>query len=171
MSTPVRATELWNLMPRNFDLSTDYCLNFGCYGYDYYYHMLQQCRLFRNETGPCAIFHYASDDIWKVFTLKDGLVEGNYIQNGGIPSPTLYAQYHQGYLHGYRIIVLDGGHRIVSRYHEGRMQFYYRQSRNGHVYEYHGRLGNEIIHFSSPKCCLHCIISRMKHSYQRRHKR
>ena len=123
-----------------------------------------------NDTGPYAILHYQCDEIWKVYKLKEGLLQGTYIQNGGIESPTLYAQYNQGQLHGYRVITLDYAHRMVSLYNKGLLQFYYRQYRDGHVYEYHGRNKDKIYSIKSHNLCIHCIISKMKQAYKLRHK-
>ena len=180
VANPVGHNQMWNVMPLNYDLFTDYHLNFGCYGYDYYYNTLQELRkcVTYRDTGPCAIYHYkdngisrfGDDDIWKVFNLQNGLLHGNYLQNGGIESPTLRAEYNQGMLHGYRIIILYGPDRIVCFYNKGMLQFYYRQYR-GHVYEYNCKINNKIITIESPKKCIHCIIAKMKKVYKDKHKK
>lgn len=158
-------------MSLNYDLFSDRHLNFGCHGYDYYYNALQELKNLSEtkSNGPCVVYHYESDSIWKIFRLEEGLLQGVYLQNGGIESPTIYSNYNQGKLHGYHVAIyyID---RIVSFYDNGRLQFRFNQQPEGHVYSYVAMIDEKEHKIQSPNKCIHCIVSKLKKAYKSKHK-
>jgi hypothetical protein len=144
-----------NIFKINYDLVNERQLNWQCRGYDYYlagYQALAHMR-FQDTSGWVVCDHFDDPDFWILCRFEKGLLEGTFVQNGKIESPSLRAQYHRGLLHGYRITECGG-----ARYDMGRFCFDWRVGRRGHVY-YCCTRGHQ---YYSKLLCFHCIAQRLK---------
>jgi hypothetical protein len=114
----------------------------------------------RKHTGGCVVHRYDSWDLWKACFLRDGLIEGAYLQNGGIESDTLRAEYHLGRLHGYRV-VYSSDSLDVMRFRMGVLQCRYRQNFDGRVLIFN----SQQTQYLSKRLCLHCIANHCKNRW------
>lgn len=145
----------------NYDLTVKWGLNFGCVGYQYYIKCLEDLfDMVRSRySGIVVLFHYQSDDIWKVCRLNNGLLEGMFLQDGGIVSPTIRASYMKGYLHGYRVV--NDGHMEIEYYVHGNKQFQF--SKYTQVFRYVNH--TPYFELSSPKLCLLTLVTRIQRNF------
>lgn len=150
-------TSVGQKFPMNFDLANTKELNWGCLGYEYYETACKELRKLqdRQHTGGCEVHHFDSWDVWKICFLQNGLLEGHYLQRGGIESGTLRAEYRHGLLHGHRVCYIGGGCVGVARFQMGVMECYYHQWHDGRVPEYHSR---QFI-YTSQRLCFHCFAT------------